>query len=165
MPHPGLKVATDKRFDGRLAGIVMVCIQCINAIIYMCMCIWVWIMQIFCSLDIDGDFKLQLSDLAPLLLHASRLVVKTINGNSVTGKDLLEYFRVSCITIMDYVCKVSVRLQVYMKIYQGEDLPEPKSMLEVSILYIQYYRGGDCQWLKKLSMPFPQWHCSQLILL
>ena len=24
--------------------------------------------------------------------------------------------------------------QVYMKIYQGEDLPEPKSMLEVSSL-------------------------------
>ncbi|XP_065883232.1 atlastin-2-like [Dysidea avara] len=83
MPHPGLKVATDKCFDGRLA-------------------------------DIDGDFKMQLSDLAPLLLHPTRLVVKTINGNSVTGKDLLEYFK------------------VYMKIYQGEDLPEPKSMLEAT---------------------------------
>lgn len=44
--------------------------------------------------DIDGDFKIQLEDLAPLLLEPSKLVVKTINGNSVTGKDLLEYFKV-----------------------------------------------------------------------
>ena len=44
--------------------------------------------------DIDGDFKMQLEDLAPLLLEPGKLVVKTINGNSVTGKDLLEYFKV-----------------------------------------------------------------------
>ena len=44
--------------------------------------------------DIDGDFKIQLEDLAPLLLEPGKLVVKTINGNSVTGKDLLKYFKV-----------------------------------------------------------------------
>ena len=52
---------------------------------------------IFCHIwfvDIDGDFKMQLEDLAPLLLEPGKLVVKTINGNSVTGKDLLEYFKV-----------------------------------------------------------------------
>ena len=48
--------------------------------------------------DIDGDFKMQLEDLAPLLLAPDKLVVKTINGNSVTGKDLLEYFKVLCST-------------------------------------------------------------------
>ena len=44
--------------------------------------------------DIDDNFKMQLEDLAPLLLEPGKLVVKTINGNSVTGKDLLEYFKV-----------------------------------------------------------------------
>ena len=37
---------------------------------------------------------MQLEDLAPLLLEPGKLVVKTINGNSVTGKDLLKYFKV-----------------------------------------------------------------------
>ena len=57
-------------------------------------------MHIFSFLDIDGDFKLQLVDLAPMLLEPGKLVVKTINGNSVTGKDLLEYFKVQCGTCM-----------------------------------------------------------------
>ena len=39
---------------------------------------------------------MQLEDLAPLLLEPGKLVVKTINGNSVTGKDLQEYFKVWC---------------------------------------------------------------------
>ena len=32
------------------------------------------------------------------------------------------------------MCVTDVSTQVYMKIYQGEELPEPKSMLEVSSL-------------------------------
>ena len=44
--------------------------------------------------DVDGNFKMQLEDLAPLLLEPGKLVVKTMNGNSVTGKDLLKYFKV-----------------------------------------------------------------------
>ena len=51
--------------------------------------------------DIDGDFKMQLEDLAPLLLAPDKLVVKTINGNSVTGKDLLEYFKVTMVYIVN----------------------------------------------------------------
>lgn len=53
-----------------------------------------YLIVVSCFLDIDADFKMQLEDLAPLLLEPSRIVVKTINGNSVTGKDLLEYFKV-----------------------------------------------------------------------
>lgn len=83
MPHPGLKVATNRQFDGRLS-------------------------------DIDSEFKTCLQDLAPLLLSPECLVLKKINGNPVTGRGLLECFK------------------VYMKIYQSEKLPAPKSMLEAT---------------------------------
>ncbi|KAM9344610.1 atlastin-2 isoform 2-T2 [Symphorus nematophorus] len=83
LPHPGLKVATNPYFDGRLR-------------------------------DIDGDFKRELADLVPLLLAPDRLVEKEIGGNKVTCRDLLEYFK------------------AYIKIYQGEELPHPKSMLQAT---------------------------------
>ncbi|XP_054456186.1 atlastin-2 [Anoplopoma fimbria] len=83
LPHPGLKVATNPYFDGRLK-------------------------------DIDGDFKRALSQLVPLLLAPDRLVEKEIGGNKVTCRDLLEYFK------------------AYIKIYQGEELPHPKSMLQAT---------------------------------
>ncbi|XP_062256567.1 atlastin-2 isoform X1 [Platichthys flesus] len=83
LPHPGLKVATNPYFDGRLR-------------------------------DIDGDFKRELTKLVPLLLAPERLVVKEIGGNKVTCRDLLEYFK------------------AYIKIYQGEELPHPKSMLQAT---------------------------------
>ncbi|XP_042289515.1 atlastin-2 isoform X2 [Thunnus maccoyii] len=83
LPHPGLKVATNPYFDGRLK-------------------------------DIDGDFKQQLAKLVPLLLAPERLVEKEIGGNKVTCRDLLEYFK------------------AYIKIYQGEELPHPKSMLQAT---------------------------------
>jgi len=57
-------------------------------------CVYGILIFMFWFTDIDGDFKMQLLDLAPLLLHSSKLIVKTINGNSVMGKDLLEYFKV-----------------------------------------------------------------------
>jgi len=60
------------------------------------------------SPDIDGDFKMQLSDLAPLLLNPTKLVVKTINGNSVTGKDLLEYFKVTDVGCIGCVCSMTI---------------------------------------------------------
>ncbi|KAM4607342.1 atlastin-2-like isoform 1-T1 [Polymixia lowei] len=82
-PHPGLKVATNPYFDGRLK-------------------------------DIDRDFKRELAALVPLLLAPDRLVEKEIGGNKVTCKDLLEYFK------------------AYIKIYQGEELPHPKSMLQAT---------------------------------
>ncbi|WAR20182.1 ATLA2-like protein [Mya arenaria] len=83
MPHPGLRVATNPHFDGRLR-------------------------------DIEKDFKDQLCTLIPLLLGADNLVIKEINGGPVTCRDLVEYFK------------------AYIKIYQGEELPEPKSMLQAT---------------------------------
>ncbi|XP_071661949.1 atlastin-2 isoform X4 [Patagioenas fasciata] len=86
LPHPGLKVATNPNFDGRLN-------------------------------DIDEDFKKELRNLVPLLLAPENLVEKEISGSKVTCRDLVEYFK------------------AYIKIYQGEELPHPKSMLQVC--------GGD----------------------
>ncbi|XP_023134286.2 atlastin-2-like isoform X3 [Amphiprion ocellaris] len=83
LPHPGLKVATNPYFDGRLR-------------------------------DIDSDFKRELARLVPLLLAPERLVEKEIGGNKVTCRDLVEYFK------------------AYIKIYQGEELPHPKSMLQAT---------------------------------
>ncbi|TMS23737.1 Atlastin-2 [Larimichthys crocea] len=86
LPHPGLRVATNPHFDGRLR-------------------------------DIDEDFKKELVNLVPTLLSPENLVEKEIGGVKITCRDLLQYFK------------------AYMKIYQGEELPHPKSMLQVC--------GGD----------------------
>ncbi|XP_028266701.1 atlastin-2-like isoform X2 [Parambassis ranga] len=83
LPHPGLKVATNPHFDGRLR-------------------------------DIDEDFKEQLMNLVPTLLAPENLVEKEIGGVKITCRDLLHYFK------------------AYMKIYQGEELPHPKSMLQAT---------------------------------
>ncbi|XP_072533024.1 atlastin-2 isoform X1 [Salminus brasiliensis] len=83
LPHPGLKVATNPYFDGRLR-------------------------------DIDDEFTKELQSLVPLLLAPENLVEKEINGAKVTCRDLLEYFK------------------AYIKIYQGEELPHPKSMLQAT---------------------------------
>lgn len=63
MPHPGLRVATNPKFDGRLA-------------------------------DIEKDFKAQLQILVPLILAPENLVPKEINGQKITARELLEYFKV-----------------------------------------------------------------------
>ncbi|KAJ8366031.1 hypothetical protein SKAU_G00148620 [Synaphobranchus kaupii] len=83
LPHPGLLVATNPGFDGRLK-------------------------------DIDGEFKRELKGLVPLLLSPENLVEKEIGGSKVTCRDLVEYFK------------------AYIKIYQGEELPHPKSMLQAT---------------------------------
>ena len=83
MPHPGLKVAMNPHFDGKLK-------------------------------DIEPDFQEQLKKFVPMLLSPESLVVKEINGCKVTGKELLEYFK------------------AYMNIFKGDDLPEPKSMLQAT---------------------------------
>nr|XP_023690248.1 atlastin-2-like isoform X1 [Paramormyrops kingsleyae] len=83
LPHPGLKVATNPHFDGRLK-------------------------------DIDDDFKTELEKLVPLVLSPENLVVKEIGGSKLTCRDLVEYFK------------------AYIKIYQGEELPHPKSMLQAT---------------------------------
>ncbi|XP_066481514.1 atlastin-2 isoform X2 [Tiliqua scincoides] len=83
LPHPGLKVATNPSFDGRLK-------------------------------DIDEDFQRELRNLVPLLLAPENLVEKEISGSKVTCRDLVQYFK------------------AYIKIYQGEELPHPKSMLQAT---------------------------------
>ena len=52
-------------------------------------------------------------------------MVKEIGGHKIRAKELVHYF------------------QSYMAIYKGDELPEPKSMLEVVgkyFLYIRYFR-------------------------
>ncbi|KAM9832741.1 atlastin-3-like isoform X2 [Syngnathus typhle] len=81
------------------------------------------------------EFKEQLKILIPDLLHPDNLAEKEINGNKVTCRGLLEYFK------------------AYIKIYQGEDLPQPKSMLmataeannlaAVAASKDQYYRNME----------------------
>ncbi|XP_011791422.1 PREDICTED: atlastin-2 [Colobus angolensis palliatus] len=70
--------------------------------------------SILCFLDIDEDFKRELRNLVPLLLAPENLVEKEISGSKVTCRDLVEYFK------------------AYIKIYQGEELPHPKSMLQAT---------------------------------
>ncbi|XP_051946362.1 atlastin-1 isoform X2 [Xyrauchen texanus] len=83
MPHPGLKVATNPLFNGRLR-------------------------------EIDQEFINNLQVLVPWLLRPKNLDIKEINGSKVSCRGLLEYFK------------------AYIKIYQGEELPHPKSMLQAT---------------------------------
>uniref|UniRef100_A0A4W4GXD7 GB1/RHD3-type G domain-containing protein n=1 Tax=Electrophorus electricus TaxID=8005 RepID=A0A4W4GXD7_ELEEL len=66
------------------------------------------------QLYVAPEFKTILCEFIPKLLDPDRLAVKEINGNKVTCRGLLEYFK------------------SYIKIYQGEDLPQPKSMLQAT---------------------------------
>ncbi|KAL4648891.1 atlastin-3-like [Arapaima gigas] len=61
--------------------------------------------------DVAPEFKEGLLSLIPKLFKPDKLAEKEISGNKVTCRGLLEYFK------------------AYIKIYQGEDLPHPKSML------------------------------------
>ncbi|XP_066486323.1 atlastin-1 [Tiliqua scincoides] len=83
LPHPGLKVATNPNFDGKLR-------------------------------EIDEDFIKKLKVLIPWLLSPEKLDIKEINGSQITCRGLVEYFK------------------AYIKIYQGEELPHPKSMLQAT---------------------------------
>ncbi|TKC42237.1 hypothetical protein EI555_003904 [Monodon monoceros] len=83
LPHPGLKVATNPNFDGKLK-------------------------------EIDEEFIKNLKILIPWLLSPESLDIKEINGNKITCRGLVEYFK------------------AYIKIYQGEELPHPKSMLQAT---------------------------------
>ncbi|CAI5447991.1 unnamed protein product [Caenorhabditis angaria] len=80
MPHPGLRVATNPNFDGKLN-------------------------------EIDSEFQQLLGVMIPRLLDSHSLVHKEVNGQKITCRELLEYFK------------------AYMTIFKGQNLPEPKSML------------------------------------
>ena len=75
----------------------------------------------FACIDIDDEFKEYLNILVPRLLAPKNLLVKSINGSDVTCRGLLEYFK------------------AYIKIFQGGELPEPKSMLQVYINMISMF--------------------------
>ncbi|KAG1685705.1 Atlastin-2 [Nymphon striatum] len=64
--------------------------------------------------DIEEDFKEQLKVLVPSLLSQKNLIVKEINGHRIKARELMEYFK------------------AYVKVYQGDELPEPKTMLEAT---------------------------------
>ncbi|XP_073343028.1 atlastin-3 [Pagrus major] len=100
--------------------------------------------------DVAPEFREQLESLIPKLLHPDRLAEKEINGNKVTCRGLLEFFK------------------AYIKIYQGEDLPQPKTMLmataeannlaAVATAKDQYYKnmekvcGGDLPYVSPESL-------------
>uniref|UniRef100_A0AAR2LPZ1 GB1/RHD3-type G domain-containing protein n=1 Tax=Pygocentrus nattereri TaxID=42514 RepID=A0AAR2LPZ1_PYGNA len=102
------------------------------------------------QLYVAPEFKKELHSLIPTLLDPDKLAVKEINGNKVTCRGLLEYFK------------------SYIKIYQGEDLPHPKSMLlataeannlaAVASAKDQYYKnmekvcGGDLPYVAPDSL-------------
>ncbi|KAJ8281878.1 hypothetical protein COCON_G00043970 [Conger conger] len=100
--------------------------------------------------DVAQEFKDQLRELIPNLLDPDNMAEKEINGNKVTCRGLVEYFK------------------AYIKIYQGEDLPHPKSMLQataeannlaaVAAAKDQYYKnmekvcGGDLPYVAPDSL-------------
>lgn len=100
------------------------------------------------SLDVAPEFKTELCNLIPMLLDPERLAVKEISGNKVTCRGLLEYFKVGtctwCLMLHVFSDRMNIAIlmhsdifsfQSYIKIYQGEDLPHPMSMLQVIAIH------------------------------
>lgn len=50
---------------------------------------------VFILSEVAPEFREQLQSLIPKLLHPDRLAEKEINGNKVTCRGLLEYFKVT----------------------------------------------------------------------
>uniref|UniRef100_A0A6Q2YK61 GB1/RHD3-type G domain-containing protein n=1 Tax=Esox lucius TaxID=8010 RepID=A0A6Q2YK61_ESOLU len=92
------------------------------------------------QLNVAPEFKDQLRNLIPKLLSPEKLAEKEINGNKVTCRGLVEFFK------------------AYIKIYQGEDLPHPKSMLMVPlsftawVVYCCIVCGGDLPYVNPASL-------------
>lgn len=72
--------------------------------------------------QIDADFLKYVQELVPALFHPNNLVVKKINGQSVRVRDLLPY------------------LQTYIKMFNNNEIPEPKTVLMVRILMLNFYK-------------------------
>ena len=64
--------------------------------------------------DYDQDFAHHLRQFVPNLLAPSRIIPKEIGGRPITGRQLLEYFK------------------VYINVFAGDTMPEPKTMLEAT---------------------------------
>ena len=83
LPHPGLKVATDPKFDGKLK-------------------------------DIEPLFLKHLEQFVPMLLSPENALPRKIGGAEVRCKELNSYMR------------------AYVEIFKGDEMPEPKSMLDAT---------------------------------
>lgn len=90
LPHPGLRVATNPHFDGRLRGKSK---DRHTRLLLFLHQIYIFMTFILC-VDIDDEFKRELVNLVPLLLSPENLVEKEIGGSKVTCRDLLQYFKV-----------------------------------------------------------------------
>lgn len=99
LPHPGLKVATHPSFDGQLKGTISV-FHAVVLGIRLLMSITTSVLSaavsvdVFVLSDVAPEFREQLESLIPKLLHPDRLAEKEINGNKVTCRGLLEFFKV-----------------------------------------------------------------------
>jgi len=65
--------------------------------------------------QVDEEFIEHIRDFAPALLSRDNLVVKMMGGKEVKAKEIVQYYK------------------SYMEIFKGNTMPEPKSMLEVTI--------------------------------
>jgi len=65
--------------------------------------------------QIDEEFIDHIKDFIPNLLAPRNLVVKAMGGKEVKAKEIVQYYK------------------SYMEIFKGNTMPEPKSMLEVTI--------------------------------
>merc|ERR1719244_1575015 len=65
--------------------------------------------------DIDEEFIEHIKDFMPSLLSPRNLVVKAMGGKEVKAKEIVQFYK------------------SYMEIFKGNSMPEPKSMLEVTI--------------------------------
>jgi len=65
--------------------------------------------------QIDEEFLEHVQMFMKSLLHPRRLVVKAMGGKEVKAKEIVQYYK------------------SYMEIFKGNTMPEPKSMLEVTI--------------------------------
>jgi atlastin len=71
------------------------------------------------AIDIETEFKQNLLTLIPMLLRPNNLILKEISGQKVKAKELVQYFK------------------SYINLFTGDELPEPKSMLVVSLRSLQ----------------------------
>lgn len=64
--------------------------------------------------DYDNQFLKNLQFFVPNLFEPSKVIPKEIGGRPITGRQLLEYFK------------------VYINVFAGDTMPEPKTMLEAT---------------------------------
>ncbi|CAK5087391.1 unnamed protein product [Meloidogyne enterolobii] len=118
MPHPGLDVATSPDFRGELnsggysprSPFLATPLFWITLILIIDKCLYINSIILF-NLAINADFKAQLHALVPHLFDRNNLVVKAINGQQITCREL------------------SVYLNAYFEVFNGTELPEPKTIL------------------------------------